>query len=42
LPSRYLGFGLTILSQLDQTLFYGRNTGAALRLVRDISRGSGL
>jgi hypothetical protein len=35
-------FGLTILSQLDQTLFYGRNTGAALRLVRDISRGSGL
>jgi len=35
-------FGLTILSQLDQTLFYGRNTDAALRLVRDISRGFGL
>lgn len=35
-------FGLGILSQFDQALFYGRNTDAALRLVREISRGFGL
>ncbi|MCK1710998.1 MULTISPECIES: hypothetical protein [unclassified Bradyrhizobium] len=35
-------FGLTILSQLDQAFFYGRHSDAALRLVREISRGFGL
>ena len=35
-------FGLTILSQLDQALFYGRNTDAAFRLVREISRAFGV
>ena len=35
-------FGLSILSQLDQALFYGRNTDAAFRLVREIGRGFGL
>ncbi|WP_167767841.1 hypothetical protein [Bradyrhizobium frederickii] len=35
-------FGLTILSQVDQALFYGRNTDAALKLVREIGRGFGL
>jgi hypothetical protein len=35
-------FGMGIFSQLDQALFYGRNTDAALRLMRDISRGFGL
>jgi hypothetical protein len=34
--------GMGIFSQLDQALFYGRNTDAALRLMRDISRGFGL
>lgn len=35
-------FGMGIFSQLDRALFYGRNTDAALRLIRDISRGFGL
>ena len=35
-------FGLTILSQLDQALFYGRNTDAAFRLVREMRRSFGL
>jgi hypothetical protein len=35
-------FGLTILSQLDQAFFYGRNTDAAFRLVREMRRGFGL
>jgi hypothetical protein len=35
-------FGLGILSQFDEALFSGRNTDAALRLVREISRGFGL
>jgi hypothetical protein len=35
-------FGLIILSQLDQALFYGRNTDAALRLMHEISHGFGL
>jgi hypothetical protein len=35
-------FGMGIFSQLDQALFYGRNTEAALRLMRDIGRGFGL
>ena len=35
-------FGIGFLSQLDSALFYGRNTEAALRLMRDIGRGFGL
>lgn len=35
-------FGIGFLSRLDRALFYGRNTEAALRLMRDISRGFGL
>jgi hypothetical protein len=35
-------FGMGFLSQLDHAFFYGRNTEAALRLMRDISRGFGL
>lgn len=35
-------FGMGIFSQLDQALFYGRNTDAALKLVREIGRGFGL
>jgi hypothetical protein len=35
-------FALGILSQFDQALFYGRNTDAALRLVREISRAFGV
>ena len=35
-------FGMGIFSQLDRALFYGRNTEAALRLMRDIGRGFGL
>ena len=35
-------FGMGVLSQLDLAFFYGRNTEAALRLMRDISRGFGL
>jgi hypothetical protein len=35
-------FGLSILSQVDQALCYGRNTDAAFRLVREISHGFGL
>lgn len=35
-------FGLGILSQLDQAYFYGRNTDAALKLVREIGRGFGV
>ena len=35
-------FGMGIFSQLDQALFHGRNTDAALRVVREIGRGFGL
>lgn len=35
-------FGMSIFAQLDRTLFYGRNTDAALKLVRKIGRGFGL
>ncbi|SDG44598.1 hypothetical protein SAMN05216338_1001330 [Bradyrhizobium sp. Rc2d] len=35
-------FGMGIFSQLDAALFRGRNTDAAIRLIREIGRGFGL
>lgn len=34
-------FGMCIFSQLDRALMYGRNTDAALRLMREIAAGLG-
>lgn len=35
-------FGMGIFSQVDGSLFRGRNTEAAIRLIREIGRGFGL
>lgn len=34
-------FGMSILSQFDKLLLYGRHTDAALRFAREIGRGFG-
>jgi hypothetical protein len=33
---------MSIFTQLDRAYFYGRHTDAAVRLMREISRGFGL
>lgn len=35
-------FGMGIFSQVDGALFSGRNTDAAVRVMREIGRGFGL